>query len=214
MASLKMDAILLIGPTASGKTPLGEMVAERGIEGLKCHHFDFGAQLREIASGPGQEGFSGEEVAFIRGVLKEGLLLEDEHFSLARKIFRSFLRKREVAESDIVIINGLPRHSGQAVRMHDIVNVRAVVLLECSVDDVIFRISENTGGDRTGREDDEGDLINKKIEIYHNRTAPLIHYYTGQGAVLIRIPVTASSAVPDIYKAFQSRFQEEFLSAR
>ncbi len=42
-------AILLLGPTGSGKTPLGQALEKKGLAGRRCVHFDFGANLREIA---------------------------------------------------------------------------------------------------------------------------------------------------------------------
>ena len=41
-------AALLLGPTGSGKTPLGDIIAQRGLWGANCRHFDFGANLRAI----------------------------------------------------------------------------------------------------------------------------------------------------------------------
>jgi len=37
-------AILLIGPTGSGKTPLGDWLQAYGFCGHRCHRFDFGAK--------------------------------------------------------------------------------------------------------------------------------------------------------------------------
>jgi len=43
-------AILLLGPTGTGKTPLGNVLALRGWRGQPCLQFDFGANLRELAA--------------------------------------------------------------------------------------------------------------------------------------------------------------------
>ena len=42
-------ALLLIGPTGSGKTPLGELLERSGLWGRPCRHFDFGERMRRIA---------------------------------------------------------------------------------------------------------------------------------------------------------------------
>ena len=42
-------AVLILGSTGSGKTPLGEYIEQNGLNGIKCHHFDFGACLRRIS---------------------------------------------------------------------------------------------------------------------------------------------------------------------
>ena len=50
------DAILLLGPTAAGKTPLGQLFADRGLWGRPCVHFDFGENLRRIADSGSADG--------------------------------------------------------------------------------------------------------------------------------------------------------------
>jgi len=58
---IRRDAILLVGPTGAGKTPLGEWLQLHGLWGRRCHHFDFGTNLREVASG-NSAGFTAEEI--------------------------------------------------------------------------------------------------------------------------------------------------------
>ena len=93
MAPTKKEvrAILLLGPTGAGKTPLGEYFEKKGFGGRKCLHFDFGHEMRSIALGNRPpEGFDKEEHSFIRDVLDKGLLLENEHFPIAKKIIDFF----------------------------------------------------------------------------------------------------------------------------
>ena len=89
-----IEAILLIGPTSAGKTPLGDHMQQRGILGRRCHHFDFGRELRSISAvqEPSPE-FNPKEQVFIRNVFDKGRFLGDEHFPFAEKIFRRFLKK-------------------------------------------------------------------------------------------------------------------------
>ncbi|MBI5074931.1 MAG: nucleoside monophosphate kinase [Nitrospirae bacterium] len=198
-------AILLIGPTGSGKTPLGSCIDQLGITGRKCHHFDFGHELRSIANAENlPEGFTETEHQFLKDVLVKGLLLEDRHFPLAKKIVRDFLAKRCFKETDMLILNGLPRHIGQARDMEELVNVTSLLVLECADDDVSERISRNTGGDRTDRIDDADEMIRRKLETFHSRTSPLIAYYAEQGIRFITIPVHASSTAESVYSRFIS----------
>jgi len=69
------QAVLLLGPTGSGKTPLGDALQREGFGGRRCHHFDFGEQLRH-ATGVG-DGLDAADIAFVRKVLEEGALLEN-----------------------------------------------------------------------------------------------------------------------------------------
>jgi adenylate kinase family enzyme len=195
-----VEAILLIGPTGAGKSPLGEHIQQRGLSGKRCHHFDFGHQLRAMAAEETPpEGFTGSEHRFVRDMLEKALLLEKEHFPIAEKIVSSFLRDRQYERGDLIVLNGLPRHVGQARDMDGIVAVRTVVVLECSSSVVHKRIRKDTGRDRAGRDDDDQKLIEKKLGIFRERTEPLIELYTAEGSTVVRIAVTAEAAADHVY---------------
>jgi len=194
------DAILLIGPTGAGKSPLGDHIEQRGLRGKRCHHFDFGQQLRAIAAAETPpSGFTSAEHCFIRDLLEKALLLEKEHFPIAKKIVASFLRERRYKEVDLIVLNGLPRHAGQARDMNQVVAVRTVVVLECSSSVVHRRIRKNTGGDRSGRDDDDQLLIEKKLAIFRERTEPLVEHYRAEGSTIVRVAVTAEAAADQVY---------------
>jgi adenylate kinase len=191
---------LLIGPTGAGKTPLGNLMEERGFNGGRCFHFDFGHQLRTFAScETPPEGFADKEIAFIRRVLREGLLLENEYFYIAKKILLLFLEQRSFGGSDTLLLNGLPRHVDQAKDVDRIAGVQSLILLECSPEDVHRRITANTGLDREGRVDDDIALVEKKLEIFRKRTAPLVEHYTKAGGGVFRIKVGSSSTAENVY---------------
>jgi len=199
------EAILLMGPTGSGKTPLGSYIEEQGISGRRCHHFDFGHELRTIAGlNQPPHTFSLKEHRFIRDVLDKGLLLEDEHFPIAEKILLNFLNGCGYQEPDLIILNGLPRHAGQARDMARLVNITHLLVLECTAGNVCERIEKNTGGDRTLRTDDSEEMIRKKLDIYQGRTAPLIRYYADHGSTLVTVTVDATSTPQTITAAFAS----------
>ncbi|GAB4488544.1 MAG: adenylate kinase [Thermodesulfovibrionales bacterium] len=199
------SALLLIGPTGSGKTPLGNLIGEQGINGARCLHFDFGARLRAISRMPLPPPlFTATEHAFVREVLEQGALLEDEHFPIAEKILQHFLDAQGFKEHDLLVLNGLPRHRGQARSLKPIVAVRGLIVLDCCADDVCTRIGMNTGGDRTGRTDDEAGMIRRKLAVFRERTEPLIAHYRAEGARVCRISVGACTSVGDMYAEIRS----------
>ncbi len=157
-----INAILLLGPTGVGKSPLGDAIAARGLFGLKCHHLDFGSELRRAVSTEESSGdYSPAELDFIHGVLERGLLLENENFPLAEKIISLFLTRASFRQQDLLVLNGIPRHAGQAQDMTALATVHALIVLDCSADEVLCRIRENVGGDRTERIDDTRELVEK-----------------------------------------------------
>ena len=162
-----------------------------------------GFRSRTARRGFGRErsaAYSTPELDFIHGVLERGLLLENEHFPLAEKIIALFLDRSGFRSRDLLILNGIPRHEGQAVDIRKIANIHALIVLDCSAEEVRCRIRDNVGGDRTERVDDDIALIGKKLNIYRERTAPLIRHYEEQGSTVYRLGVTGTMKPGDAYQ--------------
>lgn len=188
----RVQAILLLGPTGSGKTPLGDWLQAAGLAGRRCVHFDFGENLRQVvAENRTDAAVSLQDLVFLRGLLATGALLENEHFPLAKRILLRFLHLQAVDAQTLVLLNGLPRHPGQAAAVSQLLDVRAVVHLACSAETVVERIRRDTGGDRAARSDDDRDAIRRKLAIYAKRTAPLLEFYRRRRVPVITIGVTA-----------------------
>lgn len=187
------EGILLLGPTGSGKTPLGQTLAQRGLQSRPCFHFDFGANLRRLAalSEPDVVA-STSDIAFIRRILASGALLEDKDFPIAQRVLQSFLAARHVMPDDWVVLNGLPRHIGQATAIESIVCISTVIVLRCDAETVWQRITDNPGGDRTDRTDDDRAAVEQKLAMYAQRTRPLIDFYRGRNVRLIQLDVSAT----------------------
>jgi adenylate kinase len=200
MIQFPVDSILLIGPTGVGKSPLGDTIARLGLFGRRCHHLDFGYELRGAISGALSTSYSSFELTFIHGVLERGLLLENEHFPLAEKIISLFLNRSGFLSGNLLVLNGIPRHEGQARDMERVARVHALIVLDCSGGDVVCRIRDNVGGDRAERSDDDARLIEKKLMIFRERTAPLIRHYEQQGKKIYRLRVTATMTPDDTYR--------------
>jgi adenylate kinase family enzyme len=184
-------AILILGPTGSGKTPLGEYLEQFGWNKRSCRHFDFGARLRKIDAGElriRELGASDRKV--IRRLLHDGALLEDHQFHIAAAILRDFMR-RCVRPDQMVVLNGLPRHKGQAAEIARMLRIELVIVLNCAPSVVVARISGNAGGDRTRRSDDSRDQIARKLQWFRKRTKLLSQYYREIGVLIHEVRVTA-----------------------
>ncbi len=185
-----MSAILLIGPTGSGKTPLGDLLESEGVWGKRCVHFDFGAQLRRASMHPDRfPRLSTVDLDVIRTVLQTGALLEDHQFPIAETILKQFIHSQNFSPQDFIVLNGLPRHAGQADAVSILVHVKIVVLLECAAEVVLERIRLNTGGDRTERSDDSLLEIQNKLDIYKTRIFPLVEYYRSHDIPIEKVEV-------------------------
>jgi adenylate kinase len=200
---MRPSAMLLIGPTGVGKTPFGSCLEKKGFGGRRCLHFDFGHELRTVAQqAVAPAGFSPREHLFIGEVLEKGLLLENEHFPIAEKVIEAFLRRSGFGRDDILVLNGLPRHKDQATDIDRKIEITGLIVLECAAEDIFERIRRNTGGDRLGRSDDGVEMVQKKLDIFHTRTAPLVSHYTKAGKDVFRMKVASFSTAEDLYSDF------------
>ncbi len=203
----RLSAVLLLGPTGSGKTPLGEVIEARGLWGARFVHFDFGAAMRRLVQRDlPDEIVTRADLDFLREVLGSGALLEDDQFPLAERVLRSFLAARDemtTALPPTVLLNGLPRHAGQAEAVSRLLEVRAVVRLACSPETVLERIRTNAGGDRAGRADDGLASVRNKLAIYAERTAPLEEYYQARGVPIHTLEVTPAMTPQEAWQRLE-----------
>lgn len=198
--SYPVDSILLLGPTGVGKSPLGDAIADQGLFDRKCHHLDFGAELRTaVSDGERSAAYSATELDFIHSVLERGLLLENEHFPLAEKIISLFLDRVGFTHRNVLVLNGIPRHAGQAQDIATIADIHALIVLDCSAETVFCRIRDNVGGDRITRVDDNKELVEKKLIIFRERTTPLIEHYERTGSFVYRLGISSMTTTAQAY---------------
>ncbi|MBM4031444.1 MAG: hypothetical protein FJ291_06610 [Planctomycetes bacterium] len=174
-------AVLLLGPTGAGKSPVGTLLEQRG--GFR--HFDFGAELRAAAAGA--RGLPEKAVSYIKRLLAAHALLPDARFDIAEALLDAFLSRVGFdPASEVLVLNGLPRHVGQARAIARRVRVEHVIVLDCDARAVAARVARRRRGeglDHAGREDDSPDAIAGKLALYARETAPLAAHYAAQPGV-------------------------------
>ena len=188
-------ALLLVGPTGSGKTPVGRRIEADGLPGARVAQLDYGECLRLVArDGGGIFGLSAPQAAIVEQCLWTGALLEDDNFPIAEQIVRALIQRRRLDSAGVLLLNGLPRHVGQAAAITRIVQVRAVAYLTCSARTVRARIALDTGQDRAGRTDDSLRDIEMKLRTFEARTLPLLEFYATLGVPILRVPVASDTS--------------------
>ncbi len=200
------QAILLLGPTGSGKTPFGRCCERKGLWGKRCAHFDFGEELRRIAcEGVAGIGLAPRDLEVVNRSLATGALLERDDFHIARAIWKQFRTLKGLTENDLLLLNGLPRHRDQALAVDGFVDVFAVLCLECEADVVYRRIAGNSGGDRSGRVDDSRERVRKKLVVFRERTLPLVDHYRKRGAAVVRVNIKADTDAEHVWQEIERR---------
>jgi len=196
------EALLLLGPTGSGKTPLGEALEASGTqEGRPCHHLDFGALLRAVAAGEIHVSRAYRHV--VKDVLERGRLLEDDEWVVADALIDAFLDAREVGPRDRVVLNGIPRHVGQAEDIDRVFDVRTLIRLEATAEVLLRRIASDVAGDRGGRGDDAAVAVKARIARFEARTHPLLAHYAKRGAGFLTLPVGEDATGADLLDLLQ-----------
>jgi len=194
-------ALLLLGPTGSGKTPLGDEIERRGLHGRRCCHFDFGAKLRASASAAaGEAGLSAREIGAVRASLATGALFEERDLPMILKILSRFVETRCSVPGSLLILNGLPRHRQQAEGLAGVLTVERIVRLEAEASVIRDRIRLDPGGDRARRTDDSLEAVKKRLSDYSKRTLPLVDFYQTAGVPVLTIPVTGTMSAPEMYE--------------
>ena len=213
--SMTIPAILLLGHSNSGKSPVGEALARTfSTSTNRLKHLDFGEHLRRTMAGSFDAGLLGDEMAYLREVMN-GRLLDDDHFSIARKVILRFLSVHDLNHGGTVVLNGMPRHAGQARDVRDMgVDVRLVIVLECSPEIAWQRkcASERGQGheDRGTRDDRGRDVFERRVASYGQETAPLISWYSDAGVAVVRAAIdvdTTPESVVELARAWVARVQ-------
>jgi adenylate kinase family enzyme len=203
-------ALLLVGPTGSGKTPLGAEIERRGLGGRRCVHFDFGASLRRIAAAPdGTAGLAAEELAAVRASLATGALFEERDTVTILKIVRAFAKAGGLAPGSLLVLNGLPRHPAQAEALAGAVAVERVISLQAEAAVIRVRLRLDPGGDRAGRVDDSLEAVERRLADFRERTLPLLDHYRRRGVPVTVLPVTAAMTAGEMYEALAAKMREE-----
>jgi adenylate kinase family enzyme len=202
-------SLLLVGPTGSGKTPLGRELERRGWRGRPCAHFDFGESLRAVAASTDASpaGLAAAEMDTVRTALAAGALFEDRDMPLVLKVLRAFAAARDIGGAGaLLVLNGLPRHAGQAAALEGTVRIELVIALEASAEVIRERLRVDPGGDRAGRTDDTLASVERRLADYRTRTAPLVEHYRSRGARVVAVEVTPAMTPSGMYVASMAVF--------
>jgi len=197
-------AILLVGHSNAGKSPLGALLEARSAgDDRRLLHLDFGEHLRATVAGSFDPGLTAAERAFLLTVM-QGQLLDDAHFGIALKVVRRFAETRRLDPArDVLILNGMPRRVGQAEACAARgIDIRLVVFLDCPPEIALARKQLAEAGigheDRSGRDDSALAIFERKVRSFDEETRPLLVWYNERGVPVVRVPVGVGTTATDV----------------
>lgn len=157
--------LILVAPPGAGKGTQAEILSERyGVA-----HIETGQIIRNAIKQETEAGTQAKEY------VDDGKLVPDE---IVVEMIRERLQDPDCREG--YILDGFPRTVPQAEAFDDMISTTdieldAVVYLEVSDAEVKRRLLDR------GREDDTPDAIEQRLSEFHEKTKPLIDYYTQNG---------------------------------
>lgn len=181
--------IVILGPPGAGKGTQGKLIAaDAGIP-----HVNTGEMFRaECAAGTEL----GERV---RSILDDGDLVPDE---LTIEVVRARLGQDDTAQG--FVLDGFPRTLAQAEALDrvlvEIDRGELSVVLDFQIPDevAVQRLLGRAGVE--GRSDDTLHLIQHRLDVYHEKSEPLVEYYRARG---ILVGIHADRTVEEVFAEVQ-----------
>lgn len=153
--------IILIGIQGSGKSTQGNLLSQK----LSIPYLSSGHIFREMAKEKTPLG------RYIKETMNAGYLIPDDK---TLEIVQEYLHREEYQKG--YILDGFPRTVPQA---EEFVNgIKAVFYLKVSDKEALWRLA---GRDDGVREDNTLKAIMKRINLFHEKTEPVIDYYRQKG---------------------------------
>jgi len=192
--------LILLGPPGAGKgTQAQRLVAKYGIVQLST-----GDMLRAAVKAGTSVGRQAQEIMARGGLVPDDVVVE----IVSQRIAQPDERKG-------FILDGFPRTVLQAAALDRMLAERNLALdgvIELRVDEdalikrIERRIEEMKARGEALREDDNPEVLHRRLNAYREQTAPLIDYYRDKGAL---ITVNGMAPIPEVAAAINRALPAE-----
>ena len=162
--------LIMLGAPGAGKGTQAKKIAEK----YSIPHISTGDIFRANIKNGTELGKTA------KGFIDNGQLIPDElMIDILASVYDSFGKEHKG-----VIFDGFPRTIPQAEALKKMLaerghKVAAMIELDVPEDELMTRLIKR--GQESGRSDDNAETIKKRLDVYHNQTAPLIEWYKGEG---------------------------------
>lgn len=181
--------VIFLGPPGAGKGTQAQIVCQK----LGIPQVSTGDMLRSAIAAKTETGLKAKQF------MDNGQLVPDE---VVIAIVRERLAQPDCAKG--YILDGFPRTVEQAEALAGFAKIDAAINLDVSDEVLVKRLSgrrvcplcgapyhvDRLNGEKVckvdstpliQREDDKAETVLNRLQVYHQKTAPLIDYYTGKG---------------------------------
>lgn len=173
--------IIFLGSQGSGKSTQAKLLAQK----LNLPYIEMGQVFRNRS----QE--KDELAANIKKALSSGNLVDDK---VAINTLKDELAKPQFING--YILDGYPRNSAQLTALQN--DIDKVFYVKVSDEEAIKRLSLRK------REDDTLQALQKRLEIYHNQTEPLLEIFKQKGNLQ---EIDGERAIEEIHKEILQQIQ-------
>lgn len=178
--------LILIGIQGAGKSTQGNLLSEK----LKIPYLSSGHIFRNMAKEKTPLG------RYMKEVLNSGSLVPD---SKVVPIIEEYLQKSEYEKG--YILDGFPRTVPQAKRFSN--GVDLVIYLDVSDKEALWRLSGRV--DEGVREDNTLQALRKRIELFHEKTKPVLSHYKRRRMLL---DINGERPIKEIHRDIMDRLAE------
>lgn len=165
--------LLMIGPPGAGKGTQAVRIAEK----FHLTHISSGDLLRAHVKNGTAIGRQVEKYLASGDLVPDGIVMD-------------ILRKPvvEANKKGGYVLDGFPRTVEQAEIAYTVaqtlgVEVQVVVHLEVPREELVRRLVER--GQASGRSDDNLDVINHRLDVYDEKTLPMLNYYAAREKLVV-----------------------------
>lgn len=184
--------LVILGPPGAGKGTQAKLVAaEAGIP-----HIATGDIIRSMKD---EDTELGREV---KAVYDRGDLVSDE---LMIELIRARLAQADTARG--FVLDGFPRTPGQAEaldRLLEELDRTLSVVLQFELPDEVIVERLHGRALEEGRSDDTPEVIQHRLDVFHDRTEPVVEHYREKGLL---VPIRADASVESVFGEVQSVLQ-------
>lgn len=154
----RKDFLILLGPQGSGKSTQAEMLAQA----LNIPHIEMGQLLRDKITE------DDEDSKLIKSAMETGNLVPNK---ITIRTLGQRLKQDDCKNG--FVLDGYPRDKEQFDALPE--GIDRAIYIKVPDEEVIQRLMKR------GREDDQEELIKRRLELYHQETEPLLETLKEKG---------------------------------